>query len=237
MSSDPLKLPSARSAILRATVLALVLLSAFAAARWTPLADWLQDDRLAEKLVAYRESPWAAPALIGLLTAFGLVGLPVSPLIFSGAAVFGPFGGWLYNLIGCVLGATVSFGAGHYLGSDLIRRLVGPKRLEAMTRVWDRHGFWTVFRLRFLPIPFPFLNYGASLVGIRFRTYFFASTLGLTVSVAVWTYLFHTLFEAASGERGGVIVKGAIALAGLLAISFLPALIRRGRSAARTPTP
>ncbi|MFQ5525626.1 MAG: TVP38/TMEM64 family protein [Thermoanaerobaculia bacterium] len=231
MSVDSPQLGSTRSAVIRASILALVLLSAFAAARWTPLADWLQRDVLVERLNAYRESPWSAPSLVGLLVVFGVVGLPVSPLIFSGAALFGPIFGWLYNLIGCILGSAASYGTGRWLGGELIRRLVGQERLAAMTRVWDRHGFWTVFRLRFLPLPFPFVNYGAALAGIEFGTYFVASALGMALSVGVWTYLFYTLFEATSGDYGGVIVKGFLALGGLLAISFLPRLIRRREKA------
>ncbi len=235
VSSSASQQVSAKSAVLRAALLAVILFSAFAAARWTPLADWLQDDLLVDRLLAYRESTWVPLALVGLLVGFAVVGLPVSPVLFAGAALLGPIGGWFYNLIGCVLGAAASFGAGHWLGRNLIRRLVGPKRIEAMTRIWDRHGFWTIFRLRFLPIPFPFINYGAALAGIPFGTYLFGSTLGLFISVGVWNYLFHTLFEAASGERGGVIVKGVIALAGLLAISFLPTLIRRNKDKTQTP--
>lgn len=227
---------SSRSAILRAVILGAVLISVFAAARWTPLADWLQRDLLVEKLLSYRDETWTGPLILVLFTLFGLLGLPVSPLMFSSAAVFGFFGGWFYNLVGCIIGSTVSFGAGQWLGGDLIRKLVGPKRFEAMMRIWDRHGFWTVFRLRFLPIPFPFVNYGAALAGIRFGTYFVASALGMALSIGVWTYLFHTLFEATSGEVGGAIVKGAIALLAVLALSFVPTLFRRREPPGETST-
>ena len=49
----------------------------------------------------------------------------------------------------------------------------------------------------------------------------------MALSVGVWTYLFYTLIEATSGEHRGLIVKGFIALAGILAMSFLPDLVRR----------
>jgi uncharacterized membrane protein YdjX (TVP38/TMEM64 family) len=221
---------STRSAIFRAVILVAILAAAFAAARWTPLGDWLQRDLIVGRLIAYRENAWSGPLLVGLYTVFGLFGLPVSPLMFAGAAVFGAFGGWIVNMVGCILGSAVSFGAGQWLGGDLIRRLVGEKRFAAMMTIWDRHGFWTVFRLRFVPIPFPFVNYGAALAGIRFGTYLLASTLGMAVSVAVWTYLFHTLFEATTGEQSGLIVKAVLALAGALILTFLPALLRRRAS-------
>jgi uncharacterized membrane protein YdjX (TVP38/TMEM64 family) len=234
MNSAPAaSISSTRSAIFRALVLLAVLASVFAAARWTPLGDWLQRDLIVERLLSYRGETWSGPLLVGLFTVFGLFGLPVSPLMFAGAAVFGVFGGWFYNTIGCMLGATVSFLAGLWLGGDLIEKLVGPKRFEAMMRIWERHGFWTVFRLRFLPIPFPFVNYGAALAGIRVGTYLLATALGLAISVGLWTYLFHTLFEATSGERGGLVVKGSLALVGVLALTFLPALLRRRGSAAK----
>lgn len=218
---------STRAAIGRALILVLVLGSVFAAARWTPLGDWLQRDLIVERLVSYRDNAWSAPLLVLAFTVFGLLGLPVSPLMFAGAAVFGLLGGWIVNLIGCILGSTVSFGAGIWLGGDLIRRLVGPSRFEAMMKIWERHGFWTVFRLRFLPIPFPFVNYGAALAGIRFGTYMLASTLGMALSIFVWTYLFQTLVEATTGEQRGLILRAVLALAGVLALTFLPALLRR----------
>jgi len=226
---------SLRSAIIRALILAAVLVSVFAAARWTPLGQWLHRDLIVDRLLSYRGEAWSGPLLVALFSIFGLLGLPVSPLMFAGAAVFGVAGGWFYNLVGCIIGSTVSFGAGLWLGGDLIRKLVGQKRFEAMMKIWDRHGFWTVFRLRFLPIPFPVVNYGAALAGIRFRTYMVASILGMAISVAVWTYLFNTLFEATSGERGGLIVKAVIALAALLALSFLPTLLRRRDPAGDPP--
>ena len=226
---------SMRSAIIRALILAAVLLSVFAAARWTPLGQWLHRDLIVDRLLSYREEPWSGPLLVALFSVFGLLGLPVSPLMFAGAAVFGVAGGWFYNLIGCIIGSTVSFGAGLWLGRDLIRKLVGQKRFEAMMRIWERHGFWTVFRLRFLPIPFPFVNYGAALAGIRFGTYLVASILGMTISIGVWTYLFNTLFEATSGERAGLVVKAVLALAGILALSFLPTLLRRRDPAGDPP--
>lgn len=237
IENAPLSSPSStRSAVIRALVLAAVLASAFAIARWTPLADWLHRDLIVQKLLSYREEFWAGPLLVGLFGLFGLVGLPVSPLMITGAAVFGVLGGWFYNLIGCVIGSIVSFGAGRWLGGDLIRRLVGPVRFEKMMRLWERHGFWTVFRLRFLPIPFPFVNYGAALAGIRFSTYVTASTLGMTISVGVWTYLFHTIFEATAGERSGVIARAVIALAAVVALTFVPALLRRKETTKAPPS-
>lgn len=210
-----------------------VLATVFAAVRWTPLGEFLHRDQVVERLLAYRGEVWSGPLLVALFVVFGLFGLPVSPLMFAGAAVFGFLGGWFYNLVGCMLGATISYFAGIWLGGDLIRRLLGAKRFDAMMGVWERHGFWTVFRLRFLPIPFPFVNYGAALAGIRAGTYLLASTLGMAVSIGVWTYLFHTLFEATAGERGGLVLKASLALAGVLALTFLPALLRRRGGAAK----
>lgn len=221
---------STRSVVVRALVLLLVLASVYAAFRWTPLGDWLDRDEVVERLLSYRGEVWSGPLLVGLLTLFGLIGLPVSPLMFAGAAVFGFVGGWFYNLIGCVVGATLSFLAGKWLGGDIIRKLIGPKRFEMMMRIWERHGFWTVFRLRFLPVPFPFVNYGAALAGIRLGTFLLASILGMSIAVGVWTYLFYTLFSATAGERGDAVLKASLALAGILALTFLPALLR-GRGA------
>lgn len=219
-----------RRSVIKAGLLLALLVGSIVVARWTPVADWIDTDRIAARIETYQDSSWAAPVLVGLLAAFGVLGLPVSPLIFAGAIVFGPLAGWLLNYLGCLAGALAGYGCARWLGGDVISGFIGPERTARMLGLWTKHGFWTIFRVRFLPIPFPLINYGAGLVGVPFLTYSLATALGLIFGVGIYTYIFNALFRAAAGEQTGVVLQGAGVALAILALSFLPTLIQRTRT-------
>ncbi len=231
-SSDPAaSVPSLRRTILRGALLAGVLAASVLIARLTPVGDWLQGETLTRWLTTYRSHPLAPPLFIAAFTVFGVVGFPVSPLMVAGAVVFGFLRGWALNFTGALAGALAAFFVGRWLGGDTIRALLGPRRTERLTEIWERHGFGTLFRARLLPIPFPMINYGAALVGTRPRTYVVASALGLAVGVGIYTYLFDAMFRAALGEGRQPILRAGTAIMLMMALSFLPGLLRRRRSA------
>lgn len=199
--------------------------------RWTPLGEFVDRARLIHLLEQLRETAWAAPALVALYVILAPLGVPVSPLILAGGAVFGPIIGWLLNLVGALLGAIVTFLIGQHMGRDLVVHLVSAKNLQRAEDILENHGFWAIVRIRFLPIPFALVNYGAALVGVRFGGFLVATALGLAPSLVVYTTLSHALVTVTAEDRIGVAVIGATAIAALIALTFAPALLRamRGR--------
>ncbi len=106
------------------------------------------------------------------------------------------------------------------------------QRIEALL---ERHGFWTLVGIRFLPIPFALINYGAALAGFRFGRFLVATLVGLVPSVLFWTYLAHAIVSVATEERGALL-RNAGLLVGLVALVLVlrplgRALMRRGEAA------
>lgn len=189
--------------------------------RWTPLAQVFTQENMVSTLMALRAAWWAPLALVGLYLVVSPIGLPVSPLIFAGGIVFGVAWGSFYNFLGTMLGATASYLIAQALGRDLVLHVAPEKLLSRVEGLLERHGFWTIARIRFLPIPFAVVNYGAALAGIRLPTFIGASALGLAPAMMLYTYFGHALFTVAAGDRQAVLRNLLISLALILTLTFL----------------
>ena len=147
-----------RGAVIKFAVLIAFLAVAFALFRWTPLNEFLTKDKMVALMMDLRSAWWAPVALLALYLVVSPTGLPVSPLIFAGGVVFGVKLGWLYNLLGTMIGATASFLLARALGYDLVSHVVPATLLQRAEKILEKHGFWTIVRVRFLPIPFAVIN-------------------------------------------------------------------------------
>ena len=217
----------ARLAFKAALLLGLLLLG-FLLLRYSPLREFLDRERLAATLAVLRGAWWSPFLLLALYVLLAPLGLPMTPLIFASAAVFGTLVGGAYNILGCFLGAAASFLLARWLGRDLVVRLAGD-RLRGVEKLLARHGFWSLLRVRFLPVPFVLINYGAALAGVPLSTFLLASALGLLPSIAVFTHFFASLTHAAAEDRGGLVFDLAVSLGALLALSLLPQVWMRWR--------
>lgn len=196
--------------------------------RFTPLGERLNELLDRERLMALRESLqarwWTAPLLVGLYVVLAPLGVPVSPFMLAGGAVFGTLMGWGLNLLGTFLGAAGSFFLARALGRDFVVHLVGD-RLRPVERLIRRRGFWPLVRIRFLPVPFPVVNYGAALAGVPAALFLLTTAIGLVPANLVFTYFAAALVDAVGGDRAGILLQMGLAVTGLLALSFLPNLL------------
>ncbi len=206
-----------------------LLVVGFAIVRWSPVGEYRDINRAVAALEAFGENPVAPAILLGLWLIASPLGVPVSPLVFSSGAVFGTLWGWLYSLAGATLGCSASFWAARRLGHDLVAHWLGEERLDRVEEMVARHGFWTVCRLRFAPLPFVMINMGAALAGLRFPKFIVGSVLGLAPSLWVYNYFSHALVDATAADRPGVWRNLFVALGAFLAITLLPAILARLR--------
>jgi uncharacterized membrane protein YdjX (TVP38/TMEM64 family) len=224
VTSEPTGAPPLGWALARFLLLIAVVAAAFAAVRWTPLGGYFEQQALADLLARLRAARWAPAALVGLYVAIGPLGIPVTPLVFAGGAVFGAAWGALWNWLGCVLSAAVSYAFARGLGRDFVAR-VTRGRLRRVERRLARTDFWALVAIRFVPLPFPLVNFGAALAGVPPGRFLAASAVGLAPSVGVYTLLATVLMRIAGGGEGGAAgaaAAGAIAL--LFLLTFLPRL-------------
>lgn len=218
-----------RAAFVRLAVLA-ALVGAAALVAWRLGFFELRDPRrLVGAVRRVRTVRAVAPLFVLVYAGVAAFGLPATPLTLAGGAIFGTALGSLLNWLGAVLGATGSFLLARRLGRDAFRQLVG-RWGDRLDELGERRGFATLLRLRLLPVvPFNVLSFAAGLAGVTLRAYVAATALGIIPGTIVYTYFADSLLAGVEGASRQAFARAAVAAALLLALSFLPPLVRRLR--------
>lgn len=199
--------------------------------RWPPVAEQLTQDNVTALLSRLEDAWWAPLALLALLAAGSIFGMPVSPILVAGGAVFGALLGSVYNVLGLFLGAVSSFVFAHRLGREIVAHLFG-QRLRRAERLFDKRGFWPLVQIRFLPVPFAVVNYGAALAGVRPGLFFLATGIGLLPATVMHTGFAAWLARAPADERARVVIAWGVVWTLLAIITGVPTLrqaLRRRR--------
>ena len=219
------------SALLKAVVLVLFLLVAVYVVRFTPVKDYLTAETLGRLLD--KAGIWAPVAFI-LIYAVGVcLFVPGTLITAIGAAIFGPYWGFLYVWVGAMIGASTAFFVGRSLGREFAASLVGD-RLGKYDEAIERNGFATVLYLRLVYFPFTPMNFGMGLTRVRFRDYFFGTGLGIIVGTFIFTFFVGTVKQVwVSGEWGELLSFKVFFSVALFVFSFfIPKLITRLRARA-----
>ena len=198
MPSAVKKNNSRQLALIKGVLLLLFIAAAIWAIRYTPVKNYLT----AAQLNAALESAgvWAPVAFI-LFYALGVcLFVPGTLLTAAGAAVFGPYQGFVYVWLGAMLGAAGAFLIGRYLGRDFAASLIGP-RLQKYDEAIGRNGFATVLYLRLVYFPFTPMNFGMGLTRVGFSDYLIGTGFGILVGTFIFTFFIGTLGQVwSSGD-------------------------------------
>jgi len=178
--------------LLRFVLLIALVVGGFLILTRTPLAEHLTREQLLTTLGELRSAWWSPLLLIGLFALVAPLGAPVSPLVVTGGAVFGTLLGSLYNTAGLFVGAGTSYMMARFLGRDFVAHFAGS-RLRRAERVLHRQGFWPLVQVRFMPLPFAVVNFGAALAGIPLLRFLAASLIGLAPATLMHTFFVATL--------------------------------------------
>ena len=218
--------PKPRGAKLKALVLLLFVAGAILLVRYTPIRQVLTPEGLGHLLAA---AGWWAPLIYIAVYAAGVcLFVPGTLLTGLGAAIFGPYWGFLWVWIGAMFGAAGGFLIGRTLGRDFAASLVGD-RLKRYDDAIARNGFATVLYLRLVYFPFTPMNFGMGLTRVRFADYLAGTGLGIIVGTFIFTFFIGTLkLVWASGNWGELISFRVFFSIGLFVFSFfIPAIIKR----------
>jgi uncharacterized membrane protein YdjX (TVP38/TMEM64 family) len=221
-----------RAAWLRFLLLVAVLAGAIATFRFSPLADWLTRERLLEGLDAFRDHPAAPAAFFAVFTVACLFGSPIVPLVVAGGATFGVLEGAALSLAAVLASTTLNWLLVRRLGYAFVVELVGD-RLKRVERLVTRRGFWSLVRLRFVPIPFFVTNTAITLVGVPLATFLASTALAMVPVLLAWSAFASTLVETAEGARAAAVRNLVVIFVVLLALSFLPPRLAAWRRAQR----
>ncbi len=219
---------SRSKALTKAGAFVVFILAAVLLVRFTPIKGYLTPKALGNLVDA--AGVWAPLLFIFIYSAGVCLLLPGTLLTGLGAAVFGPYWGFVYVWVGAMIGAGAAFWIGRTLGRDFAASLIGDK-LKKYDDAIERNGFATTLYLRLVYFPFTPMNFGMGLTKVRFQDYFFGTGLGIIVGTFLFTFFFGTLKEVwVSGDWGQMIsFKVFFSLLLFVFSFFIPKIIKRIR--------
>lgn len=180
--------------------------------------------------------PWAPAVFVCAYAVATVFFVPGLLFTLAAGALFGPWLGTLFGLLGATAGAAIAFlAARHLFGEWIVRR--APARARRVVEGVEAEGWRFVAMTRLIPfIPFNALNYALGLTRIGIVPYVVASFLFMAPGGAAYAYLGYAGRELAAGGED-LVEKGLLGLAALGLAAFLPRLIRhwRARRAASPP--
>jgi uncharacterized membrane protein YdjX (TVP38/TMEM64 family) len=211
-------------AVIKAVVLVLFVITAVVIVRFTPVKEFLTAERLGLFL---ENAGFLAPLAFMIVFAVGVcLFVPGTLLTTLGAAIFGPYFGFLYVWLGAMVGSSLAFFIGRYLGRDFATSLIGD-RLRKYDEAIEHNGFATVLYLRLVYFPFTPMNFGMGLTRVRFGDYFWGTGLGILVGTFILTFFVGTIKEIwVGGDWGQLISFKVFFSVGLFVFSlFIPKII------------
>ena len=153
---------------------------------------------------------------------------PGTLLTTLGAAIYGPYWGFVYVWVAAMLGAAGAFLIGRYLGREFAASLSGD-RLKKYDEAIERNGFATVLYLRLVYFPFTAMNFGMGLTKVRFRDYLWGTGLGILVGTFIFTFFVGTIKEVwGTGQWANLLTWKVFFSLGLFVFSlFIPKIINK----------
>jgi uncharacterized membrane protein YdjX (TVP38/TMEM64 family) len=212
-------------AVLKALFFLAFIIAAVYTIRYTPAKDFFTQEALGKFLD--QAGFWAPLAFILVYAAAVCMFVPGSVVTALGAALFGPYWGFLYVYAGAMIGSSVAFWIGRTLGREFAASLIGD-RLKKYDEGVERNGFATVLYLRLIYFPFTPMNFGMGLTKVRFGDYFWGTALGILVGTFILTFFVGTIKEIwVGGDWGRLISFKVFFSVGLFVFSlFIPKIIR-----------
>lgn len=192
-----------RAAPLWHKVVAIACIVAALTALWqfTPLAAFLQPDKITGWAEQFGHQ-WWAPLIVLLAYTPACMTMFPRPLITLFAVVaFGPWLGFVYAMLGIQVAAWTTYVAGRRLNRGTVRRLAGRK-LNAIIEVLRRRGLIAMTALRLVPLA-PFAVEGLVAGAVRVKLWHFQ--LGTAIGILPGTLaatVFGDQLEALIEDRG-----------------------------------
>ncbi|WP_028575508.1 TVP38/TMEM64 family protein [Desulfonatronovibrio hydrogenovorans] len=212
--------------LIKAFLFLMFILLAVYLVRFSPVSGFFSPRALTE--LVEEAGFWAPVSFIILYAAGVCLFIPGTVLTGIGAAIFGPYFGFVYVWFGAMLGASGAFFIARYLGRDFAASLI-KGRLARYDQAIERNGFATVLYLRLVYFPFTPMNFGMGLTRVRFWDYFAGTGLGIIVGTFIFTFFIGTIRNVwLSGDWWGLLSWQVFLSLALLGFSlYLPKLVKR----------
>jgi uncharacterized membrane protein YdjX (TVP38/TMEM64 family) len=215
-------------AILKIILLVIFIVTAVMLVRLTPVMTYLTPAFMGALLE--KVGFWAPLVFISVYAAGVCMFVPGTLLTALGAAIFGPYWGFIWVWIGAMIGAGGAFVLGRTLGREFAASLIGDK-LRKYDDAIERNGFATVLYLRLVYFPFTPLNFGMGLTKVRFQDYLAGTGLGIIVGTFIFTFFIGTLKDVWVSGNWGELVSFKVLFSIVLFVFsfFIPRIIKKIR--------
>ncbi len=217
-------------ALLTVAVLLLGMLGIAAAWHFTGLAEIVTADRIQAFLASARGNAWAPLLVLAAFLLAALVAFPVNALVLATAAVYGPWYGFAYSVLGVFASAFLMYFVGAYLGKTALARLFGPKFQHVLEGIRKR-GILVVVAFRVVPVaPGTVVNLALGASGIRLSDFTIGSVVGMTPGLLLVSIMGDRLVALIANPTLGEVGILALCIASYLGLVFVAqALLLRYR--------
>jgi uncharacterized membrane protein YdjX (TVP38/TMEM64 family) len=214
------------SGLVKMALLLMLVAAAIYLVRFSPARHYFTSHQL--ELFLESAGLWAPLLFVIIYVAGVCLFFPGTLLTALGAAIFGPYWGFLYVWTGAMIGAGLAFLIGRYFGRDFAASLIGDT-LQRFDDAIERNGFATVLYLRLMYFPFTPMNFGMGLTKVRFYDYLAGTALGILVGTFIFTFFVGTIKDVwATGQWEELLSwKAALSIALFVFSFFIPQFLQR----------
>ena len=182
--------------------------------KFTPLAYWLEPDRVTQWAREFGDKPWAPLLVMLAYTPACILMFPRPVITLFAVVAFGPWLGFAYAMLGIEFAAWLTYVAGMRFSRDTVRRVAG-RNLNRIIDVMRRRGLIAMTALRLVPLaPFSVEGVVAGAVRIKLWHFMLGTAIGLLPGTLTATILSDQL-QAALRDPGDVnywLIAGALLL-------------------------
>jgi uncharacterized membrane protein YdjX (TVP38/TMEM64 family) len=169
------------------------------------------------------------------VVAFGILtslGMPVTVAIGLAALTLGTWLGFGVAALGTALSASIGYGLGKVLGSELVERIPN-RQMGAITWALRKGGIISIVTLRVVPVaPFALVNMVAGAAAVRRRDYALGTILGMAPGMLGLSVLIDRVVAALRNPTPGTFT--ALFLMLLVIASLLASLVTWARRRSRS---
>lgn len=126
---------------------------------------------------------WVGPFVIilAMILQMFLIVIPTILLMIVAILAFGPIWGSVLIFIAVLIASSVGYVLGRYLGSSLIKRLLGEKTTENVISFIKDYGFWAVVITRINPfLSNDAISFVAGILSMNYLKFISATAVGIS---------------------------------------------------------
>jgi phosphatidylserine/phosphatidylglycerophosphate/cardiolipin synthase-like enzyme/uncharacterized membrane protein YdjX (TVP38/TMEM64 family) len=172
---------------------------------------------------------WTTPFfVVGVFLVGAVLMVPVTLMIIGASATLGLVWGLVYAGLGTLVSAAVFYGLGAWLGTGVVRRVMGG-RLAKVRDAIRRRGVLAIAAIRVIPLaPFSFVNLAAGATSVGFWPFIMGTALGMAPGFIVLSALGDRLYRLVSEPTvAGIAIVFALLLLWLATVLFAQHWARR----------